>query len=127
MSEEDKKNLSLKTTYTDEEIDILLDGDRRKVDKFMLHCMNEIKSALMDHTQREDLVLDAVKEVGGIDGVKARAAYVDTLIKKEQSRIAMMEKITQSGTVWALIAAFTFIAAALWEYVVKSIKAKLGV
>ena len=127
MAEDDKKSNGLQTTYTDEEIDILLDGDRRKVDKFMLHCMNEIKAALMEHTQREDLVLDAVKEVGGIEGVKSRAAYVDTLIKKEQSRIAMMEKITQSGIVWALIAAFSLVAAALWDYAVKSIKAKLGV
>ena len=63
MREEEK---TLKATYTDEEIDIILDADRRQVDKFMLHCMNEIKATLIDHTERENIVLAAVETVGGL-------------------------------------------------------------
>ena len=123
MREEEK---TLKATYTDEEIDIILDADRRQVDKFMLHCMNEIKATLVDHTERENVVLAAVEAVGGIDMIKSRAEYVDALIAKTNSRAAMMRKVSESTVTWALIAFIGFLCVSTWHEIVAYIKAALG-
>ena len=124
MREEEK---TLKATYTDEEIDIILDADRRQVDKFMLHCMNEIKATLIDHTERENIVLAAVETVGGLEGIRARASYVDALIEKANSRAAMMRKVSESTVTWALIAFLGFLCLATWNEIVSYAKAFLVV
>ena len=124
MREEEK---TLKATYTDEEIDIILDADRRQVDKFMLHCMNEIKATLVDHTERENIVLSAVESVGGIDGIRSRAEYVDALIEKTTARAQMMKKVSESTVTWALIAFLGFLCVATWHEIVSYVKAALAV
>ena len=124
MREEEK---TLKATYTDEEIDIILDADRRQVDKFMLHCMNEIKATLIDHTERENIVLSAVESVGGIDGIRSRAEYVDALIEKTTARAQMMKKVSESTVTWALIAFLGFLCVATWHEIVSYVKAALAV
>ena len=118
---------TLKATYTDEEIEIILDADRRQVDKFMLHCMNEIKATLVDHTEREDIVLSAVESVGGIDGIRSRAEYVDALIEKTTARAQMMKKVSESTVTWALIAFLGFLCVATWHEIVSYVKAALEV
>ena len=118
---------TLKATYTDEEIEIILDADRRQVDKFMLHCMNEIKATLVDHTEREDIVLSAVESVGGIDGIRSRAEYVDALIEKTTARAQMMKKVSESTVTWALIAFLGFLCVATWHEIVDYVKAALAV
>lgn len=122
MTEQDH---TLKVTYTEEEIDIILDGDRRKVDKFMLNCMNEIRHALIEHKDREDEVYSALNNIGGIKAINERAAYVDALIKKANVRAAMMEKVSQSTVTWALIAFLGFLAAATWHEIVAYVKSAL--
>ena len=124
MNEREK---TLKATYTDEEIEIILDADRRQVDKFMLHCMNEIKSTLVDHTERENIVLAAVESVGGIDGIRSRASYVDALIEKTTARAQMMKKVSESTVTWALIAFLGFLCVATWHEIVDYVKAALVV
>lgn len=124
MTENDN---TLKVTYTDEEIEIILDGDRRKVDRFMLNCMNEIKRTLIDHTEKENIVLAAVETVGGIKGIKDRAEYVDTLIRKANIRSAMMEKVSQSTITWALIAFISFLCISTWHEIVNYVKTALMV
>ena len=124
MREEEK---TLKATYSDEEIDIILDADRRQIDKFMLHCMNEIKAKVIEHTARESIVLAAVESVGGIDGIKGRAMYVDALIEKTKSRAAMMRKVSESTVTWALIAFLGFLCMATWHEIVAYVKAFLAV
>jgi len=116
---------TLKVTYTDEEIEIILDGDRRKVDRFMLNCMNEIKRTLIDHTEKENIVLAAVETVGGIKGIKDRAEYVDALIKKANARTDMMNKVSQSTVTWALIAFIGFLGISTWHEIVNYVKAAL--
>jgi len=124
MGEEEK---TLKATYSDEEIEIILDADRRQVDKFMLHCMNEIKATLVDHTERENIVLAAVESVGGIEGIKARASYVDALIKKADARTMMMTKVSESTVTWALIAFLGFLCMATWHEIVSYTKSLLSI
>ena len=124
MGEEEK---TLKATYSDEEIEIILDADRRQVDKFMLHCMNEIKATLIDHTERDDLVLAAINTIGGLDGIKSRAEYVDALIEKAKTRSAMMRKVSESTVTWALIAFLGFLCLATWHEIVAYVKALLAV
>lgn len=124
MSDREK---TLKATYTDEEIEIILDADRRQVDKFMLHCMNEIKATLVDHTERENIVLSVVESVGGIDGIRSRAEYVDALIEKTTARAQMMKKVSESTVTWALIAFLGFLCVATWHEIVSYVKAALAV
>lgn len=122
-----EREKTLKATYTDEEIEIILDADRRQVDKFMLHCMNEIKATLVDHTERENIVLSAVESVGGIAGVRSRAEYVDALIEKTTARAQMMKKVSESTVTWALIAFLGFLCIAAWHEIVDYVKAALAV
>ena len=124
MSDREK---TLKATYTDEEIEIILDADRRQVDKFMLHCMNEIKATLVDHTERENIALSAVESVGGIDSIRSRAAYVDALIEKTTARAQMMKKVSESTVTWALIAFLGFLCVATWHEIVDYVEAALAV
>lgn len=124
MSEKDN---SLKYTYSDEEIEFILDGDRRKVDRFMLNCMNEIKATLISHTEKENVVLEAVEHIGGLQGIENRASYVDALIEKTNSRAAMMRKVSESTVTWALIAFLGFIFMATWHEIVAYVKALLVV
>ncbi len=116
----------LKATYSDEEIEIILDADRRQVDKFMLHCMNEIKATLVDHAERGNIVLAAVESVGGIEMIRSRAEYVDALIEKTNSRTAMMRKVSESTVTWALIAFLGFLCVSTWHEIVAYVKAALG-
>ena len=116
----------LKATYSDEEIEIILDADRRQVDKFMLHCMNEIKATLVDHTEREAIVVASIESVGGIKMIKSRAEYVDALIAKTNSRAAMMRKVSESTVTWALIAFLGFLCISSWHEIVAYVKAALG-
>ena len=118
---------TLKATYTDEEIEIILDADRRQVDKFMLHCMNEIKATLVDHTERDNIALSAIESVGGIDGIRSRAEYVDALIEKTTARAQMMKKVSESTATWALIAFLGFLCVAAWHEIVDYAKAALAV
>ena len=124
MTEQDRP---LRATYTEEEIEFILDGDRRKVDKFMLNCMNEIKQTLVEHTAREDSIYSALDTVGGISAITTRAQYVDSLIKKANVRAAMMEKVSQSTVTWALLAFLGFLAAATWHEIVTYVKSALVV
>ena len=122
-----EKDNSLKYMYSDEEIEFILDGDRRKVDRFMLNCMNEIKATLISHTEKDNVVLEAVERIGGLQGIKNRASYVDALIEKTNSRAAMMRKVSESTVTWALIAFLGFIFMATWHEIVAYVKALLVV
>lgn len=122
MSDQEKR---LKATYSDEEIDIILDADRRQVDKFMLHCMNEIKATLVDHTERENVVLDAVESLGGLESMRSRASYVDALIEKTNARSAMMRKVSESAVTWALLGFLGFLCISTWHEIVAAVKSML--
>ena len=112
--------------YTAEEIEIFLRGDRREIDRLLLHGLNSLSAALIPHAQREEEVLRTLKEIGGLEGVVHRANYIDALIKRQAAKTAMMEKVGQSSLTWAVIAFLGFLAMATWDAVGQAIKSKIG-
>lgn len=98
--------------YSDEEIEMFLKGDRRDIDKLLLYTMNRIAAVLIPHAEREDQFMAVIKDVGGLEAVKERADYIDSLIRKNNKRSAAFAKIAESTITWALIAATGFVLAA---------------
>ena len=113
--------------FSDEEIEMFLAGDRRQIDRHMLYCLNRIAEVLIKHTEKEDAFQDSLAEIGGEDAIKARAEYVDSLIKKNNRWAEAFEKISQSTITWALIAFLGFLAMAVWHDVVAAIRTALKV
>ena len=60
------------------------------------------------------------------DRTIGRAEFVDALIRRQDVKTRMMEKVSQSSITWALLAFFGFLAAATWDALVHAIKIKLG-
>ena len=112
--------------YSSEEIEIFLRGDRREIDRLLLHGLNSLSKALIPHARREEEMLRLFEEIGGLDGIATRAQYVDSLIKRQSACTAMMEKVAQSTLTWAVIAFIGFLAMASWDSIVHAIKLKLG-
>ena len=111
--------------FSDEEIEMFLAGDRRQIDRHMLYCLNRIATVLIKHTEKEDAFHDSLAEIGGEDAIKKRADYVDSLIKRNDARTAMMQKVSESAVGWALIAFLGFLAIAVWHDIVEAIKMAL--
>jgi hypothetical protein len=115
---------------SEEEIDAMLQGDRRNIDKLLLTNSNRLTSLVLAHMRKEDernAKEDATwKAIGGEEAIKLRADYVDSLIKRQGIRNAMMEKVSQSTLTWALIAFLGFLATALWSDIIRAAKIKLG-
>lgn len=132
---------------SDEEIDLMLDGDRRQVDKIMLKSINRLTAVIVPHAQREDerdRMFDAVVEqIGGSQAIVARAkvvddliknaeidatrkAFIDAMIDKQQKRNAMMEKVSTSNVIWASIAFLGYLAYILREAIVAYVKTRTG-
>jgi hypothetical protein len=115
---------------SEEEIDLYLQGDRRNIDKLLLTNSNRLTALVLAHMRKEDernAREDATwKAIGGEEAIKLRADYVDSLIKRQSVRTAMMEKVSQSTLTWALIAFFGFLATAVWTDIVRAAKLKLG-
>ena len=115
---------------SDEEVEMYLKGDRREVDRLILYSLNRLAACIVPHAAKEDkrdAEYDRVlKDLGGLDMLLKRAAYVDTLIERRTAKTLMMTKVSQSSVTWALIAFFGFLATATWEAIVHAVKAKLG-
>lgn len=111
---------------TEGEIEMYLKGEHREINRLILLTLNDIAICFAHHTTEQDKVTSELEHVGGIQGIKERAAFVNSLIAKNRVRTAMMEKVSQSSLTWALLAFLGFIAAASWEAIVHAIRAKLG-
>lgn len=116
------ENDGLPKILSHDEIELYLCGDRRQVDRLILTSLNRISSTLIDHTHREDGIWDALEEIGGLESIKTRADFIDSLIKKNQKRAEAWGKIAQSSTAWALIAVLGFLASAVWQHIKEQIK-----
>jgi len=115
---------------TEEEIELYLKGDRREIDRLILYSINRLTAVIIPHAKRED-ERDAqsdllLKNLGGVEVMILRAEFVDNLIKRQDVRNRMMEKVSQSTVVWAFIAFCGFIAIAVWDSLIQAIKTKLG-
>ena len=111
-------------TYTPEEIELFLSGDRREVDRLLLHGLNTLTSFLVGHAHREEAVF---APMGSEEMVRARTQWIDAQIKKDETRCKMMQKIAESTAAWALPLLLGFIALATWDSIVAGLKAKLGI
>lgn len=111
---------------SDEEIELYLHGDRAEVDRLMLFSLNRLAAALLPHIASEAEFQTKLQELGGIQGISARAAYVDSLIRKNAARTAMMEKVSQGAALWAVLAFFGFLVLSIWDSLINAIKLKLG-
>lgn len=108
--------------FSQEEIDMFIKGDRGDIDRLLLYSMNRIAAVLIPHAEREESFMSLIESTGGMDAVRLRADYVNSLIEKNNKRSAAWEKISQSTTTWALIAFLGFIAVSAWQYVVSLIR-----
>lgn len=116
--------------YSPGEIEIFLSGDRREVDRLLLHGLNNLAAVLLPHAkheeEREAEFLHEVEELGGFEMIKKRAAFIDGMIKSQEARISMMEKVSQSSVAYALIAFLGFLGYSIFEAIVAAIRHKLG-
>lgn len=105
--------------YTTEEVDLLLNGDRREVDRLLIHGINNVAAVLIPHIQAEERVFEAL---GDVETVRLRSAWTEAQIKKQEKRNAMMQKVSESAMAWAFIAFLGFLAVVTWEGVVDTIR-----
>lgn len=85
--------------YSPEEIDMFLKGDQREVDRLMIHSLNNIASVLIPHISEENEIFRAL---GDSEVIRTRSGWIDAQIKKQEKRNRMMDKVTESTTLWAL-------------------------
>ena len=130
MSESKTEDTKLIGVLSDEEIDLYLQGDRRGIDKLLLTNSNRLTALVLSHMKCEDernAKEDVIwKQIEGIDAIKLRAEFVDTLILAQQKRNAMMDKVTTSNVIWASV---TFLGYTLWvlrEAIVAYLQTKIG-
>lgn len=123
MREEDKYPPRV---LSDEEIELYLKGDRREVDRLMLFSLNRLAAALLPHITDENDFKAKLQLLGGLEGITARAAYVDSLIKKNTARAAAFEKLSQGTALWVLLAFLGFLALSVWDSLIHAIKLRLG-
>ena len=105
--------------YTNDEIEILLSGDRRSIDRLMMLGINNLAIAMLPHMRWEEKILSSL---GTPDEISARVAWINSQITQQHVRNDMMRKITESSMVWAFIAFLGFLAFSVWEYVSSHIR-----
>lgn len=105
MDEPEKLRL---TVFSEEAIEAFLKGDRRDIDRLLLHGLNNLGVALIEHAEREEKVFAAMGDVGVI---KRRSDWIDCQIEnarmlneKTAKRIEMMDKVKSGTALWAVIA-----------------------
>lgn len=106
--------------YSPEEIEIFLSvtGDRRDIDRLLLHSMNNLNIVLIPHISKETEIFDAL---GSIEVVKQRSEWIDIQIQKQKNKNQMMQKVSESTATWALILFLGFIAVAAFNAVITAI------
>lgn len=109
--------------YSPEEIEIFMSGDRREVDRLLLHGMNNLAIVLMSHARQEEEIF---KGMGTAADVKLRMAWVDAQIEKQKLSNGMMRKVMESSVTWAVILFLGFTLKSIGEYIYSMIKVKLG-
>jgi len=107
--------------YSEEEIQIFLQSERRVVDGLVLQSLNDLAIALIPHMQKMD---DMVELHGHPEAVRARVEWVNTQISKQQARTRMMNKVAESTLGWAFIAFLGFVCYSAWEHFVAIVKAR---
>lgn len=97
----DHQNTTDPVVYSDEAIDMFLQGDRRQVDRLILTGMNSMVKTFLDfrdhefrpHAAEENEMKDAL---GSPKEVEQRRLWLDLQIRKEMDRSAMRDKILEA-------------------------------
>jgi hypothetical protein len=118
------KELPSLKSYSEEEIDAFLDGDRRVIDRLLLHGLNNLAVVLIAHAEREEEIFAGM---GSAETIKKRSDWIDSQIESNRVRGDMMQKVAVSTTAWAVIAFIGYLIHAAWEYTTHLIKTKTGV
>lgn len=109
--------------YSPEEIEIFLAGDRREVDRLLLHGVNNLTAVFLPYAERQAQMF---ANIGDPNLVKERAAWIDSQIRKTEKRTRMMDKVSESSVSWALIAFIGFIVLIVGDAVIHHIKNLIG-
>lgn len=93
--------------YSDEEIDLLLDGNQRAVDRLLLVSINSIAAAFVDFRDNEFKAhireeIQMVTSLGDAKEVLARRIWIDAQIKKEMEMAALRKKLLEASLLWVL-------------------------
>jgi hypothetical protein len=109
--------------YTQEEIEIFLSGDRREVDRLLLHGINNLAVVLISHAEREE---DIFMAMGSGEEVRARTIWIDAQVEKQRISNGRMQRVADSALAYALPLFLGFLALALWDSIVAALETKLG-
>ena len=82
-------------TYTPEEIELLLKGSDREIDRLILHSLNSITQVLIPHVA-------ILSEMGTAETIRLRSDWIDAQITKQEKRSKMMDRVIESALIWAL-------------------------
>ena len=114
---------------SEEEIEFYLKGDRRDIERLLLKSINRLTSIIVPHAvkddKRDEAWAMAIGRLGGLEKIEERAAYVDALLEKQKARTAAFRKISESTALWALLIVLGFIAKALWDSALASVKTRI--
>ena len=105
-------------TFTDDEVTMLLSGDRREVDKLLLHGINNLSAALIP-------LLDTISELGTTEKLRKRMDWIDVQIENQRVKNDMMRKVSESALIWAAIGFLGFLLLSGYNYGIEVIRAKL--
>ena len=109
--------------YSPEEIEIFMSGDRREVDRLLLHGVNNLAIVLISHARQEEEIF---RGMGTAADVKLRMAWVDAQIEKQKLSNGMMRKVAESSVTWAVILFLGYTLKTMGEFLVSTLKVKLG-
>ena len=109
--------------YTDEEIEMLLNGDKREVDKLLLHGISAIGAVLIPHIEKEDQIFEAL---GDIPTIRTRSEWIEAQIERQKTSNAMMRKIAEAGLVMCVLGFIGFIGYSMMDFFVDTIRARIA-
>lgn len=102
--------------YSSEEVDMFLAGDRRDIDRLLLHGLNNLAIVLIAHANAEEKLLTPL---GTAKEIETRVAWVNAQIREQEVRTGMMRKVAESSLVMAVPAFLLFVLYAVRDSVVQ--------
>lgn len=122
MAEKNATEIPLKI-YTDDEIDVILSGDRRQVDRILIHGINGIAAIMISHIRDESEILHAI---GDAESYRIRKEWIITQMDKERAKSAMMKRVSESAVTWALLLFLGFLAVSVANSAVEFVKSHIS-
>lgn len=109
--------------HSEEEIDAFLAGDRRSIDRLLLHGLNNLSLVIINHAEREEEIF---KGMGSAETIKKRSDWIDSEIEKKRTRTDMMNKVVSSTTAWAVVAFLGYLVHLAYDALVAWYKSRHG-